>query len=103
MNFVANEPKENATLDQAHALAKQYVAAGLSPTIYANPTSANPSPDGGMIAEKDFAANGVPTAPEVPLFLSFQFPGNSKYTDNYTVGLIIIAMKSGKSLTEALS
>ena len=102
MNFVANEPKENATLDQAHALAKQYVAAGLTPTIYANPTSANPSPDGGLIAEKDFAANGVPVATDVPLFLSFQFPGNANYTDNYTVGLILIELKNGTSLTDAL-
>lgn len=104
MNFVAAEPKENATLEYAQALAKVYeTSAGITPVIYANPTSGSPAgPLGGLVAFPDFAKDGVPTDVDTPLYLSFQFPG-TQFTDNYNVGLIHLALKGGKSLTGALA
>jgi hypothetical protein len=104
MNFVAPEPKENATIAFAQGLAKVYeTSAGLVPTIYANPTSGSPAgPLGGLVAFPDFAKDGVPTDVNTPLYLSFQFPG-TQFTDNYNVGLINLALKAGKSLTGALA
>ena len=100
-SFAAGNPVLNTTLDEGHRLlalcfADPAVGAGA---LFVNPVASGPA--GGLIAEADFASNGVPTD-GTPIYLQLQIPNNSQFTDTYDVALVLYQVDTGEALTDAL-
>jgi hypothetical protein len=92
-NYQAPNPRYNSTLAAAQALAKKLVAQGYpNPLIVCNVLAVEPGQVAALngVAEADFAANGIPTAPYVPMNLDYIFSGSDTgYQVLQNVGLII--------------
>jgi len=88
MTFSAGNARLNATIDAGHSLISRCNAIGITGgVLYCNPVPGGAEAVS-LIAEPDFAANGVPTD-GTPIFLQVAFPGNGTYPFNYTVGLVM--------------
>lgn len=102
-SFVAGNPVLNTTIAEGHRLLGLIAKGGLGTgVLYANPISASASPAGGLVAEADFAASGVPTD-GTRIYLQVMIPGNSKYPDAYDVAEVLKLVDGGKPLAQALS
>ena len=99
--FSAGNAALNTTIDEGHRLLSQYlVPAGLIGGLFVNPVASDATAAGGLIAEADFASNGVPTD-GTPIYLQVQIP-NSPYPATYTVAMVLKDLDAGMSLTAAL-
>ena len=102
-SFVAGNPVLNTTIAEGHRLLGLIAKAGLGTgVLYANPIAADATPAGGLVAEADFKAEGVPTD-GWRIYLQVMIPGNSKYPDAYDVAEVLKEVDGGRPLAEALS
>lgn len=101
-SFTADNPALNTTIDEGHRLLTQYLTPeGLTGLLFANPVADDSTAAGGLVAEADFASNGVPTD-GTRIYLQVQIP-NSPYPDSYVVAMVLKDLDGGMSLPGALS
>lgn len=100
--FAAGNSRLNTTIDEGHRLLDKYLTpAGFTGALFVNPVASDSTAVGGLIAEADFAANGVPTD-GTPIFLQVQIP-NSQFPFSYDVAIALADLDAGETLAVALS